>query len=517
MAVVFACCALPFPCFSVEFLHLVLTSDIHGWVSTKYIYPGKKAKGLLHIADAIRKIRRQHPHMILLDSGDLLSGSPLLFYYNHVQPDPLADNIFFRLFNSLDYNAVSVGNHDLDIYRQLIRSYAPNTKYSMLAANLTQNGEMVLPPYIVLKKKQFTIAILGLMTTGSLMWNRLAQDQTIMIESTEAALRRWLSTIREMEKPDLTIGLFHIGLNPLRDDENSKRKRIPPANDLRTVLYGIENLDIVVSGHDHRLHPYRSEQKIRYIHGIPVVSAGHSGEALLKLRLHLVRSPGKWKIDQIETHVIKANQADHLADKYVEMLPDRYKMYIQSELPWRIEKANNRQASACFNQLLAKAHLHNGIHGTLFPKIRVRGIRLRVGNRIRRADLFRWIRYHNTPITVRMNRRDIHLLRHPSAEYGKRRIASNRQLFFWSESGLGSDNQSDHYWWPDAEIFDRRFLLKVSNYHAYGGGGLMSALFFEKEDFKEDSPRFLKENLFQYLNDTHETLPSTCFFLKPAR
>ncbi len=514
-AAVLLCGILPSPCLSDELLHLAITSDIHGWMSTKYIHPGRKAKGLLHLADAIREARQRHPDTILLDSGDLLSGSPLLFYFNWVQEDPVSGNLFFDLFNSLGYDAVSVGNHDLDIYPQLMDAYLPNAEFPMLAANLVEEGTAILQPYVVLKRGQLSIAILGLTTTGSMMWNRLAGSRSAAIESIESALHAWLSVMQKRERPDLTVGLFHIGLNPLRDDENSKIKRIPPANELRTVLDGIENLDLVISGHDHRLNPYRSGQEVRRIHGIPVVSAGHGGEALLKLKLRVVRRSKKWKIDHIETQAIRADQADRLSGAYAAMLPDRYKSYIQAELPWRIQKTGNRQASACFDQLLAKANSRNGIHATMFPKTNVKGIGLRRGKRLNRADLFRWFRYHNRPVAIRMSRRDIHLLRHPRAEYGKWRVAYNRKLFFWSDSGLESD--TGDYWWPSAEAFERRFLVKVGDYHAFGGGGLLSGLFFQKENFEELSPSFLKDTLFRYLSTGRKRLPRVCSFLKPDR
>ena len=505
------CVGLPLNNVSAITLHLILTSDIHGWMSTKYIYPKRKAKGLLHIAGAMEEIRKKHPDLILLDSGDLLSGSPLSFYFNQIQENPLRNNIFFNLINNLQYDAITVGNHDLDIYTKLVSDYLPQAKFTWLGANFKIKNSLIFAPYLILERKGLSVAVLGLTTPGALMWGRLSHNRSVSIESIKLSVLKWLSIIQEQEHPDLIIGLFHVGLNSLRDNENSKLNRIPAANNLREVLKDDIKFDLVVSGHDHRLNPYRSDQEVRYVHNTPVVSAGNGGEGFLKLDLKLAQSSKKWAIHHIKAQVIKSDDSKHLTLEYLNTLPSSYKTFIQSKLPWRIEKTTNKQASLCFNQLLAKAHEDDQTQGSLFPVTQIKGIRQRFGKYMRRLDLFRWFRYHNLPVTMRMSIRDIQLLSNPQTEYGKRKVSYNRKLFLWTKNKLS--NGFDAYWWPNSHDFDRRYRIKVSNYHAAGGGGVVSGAFFMKEDYINDSPFFFKERLFDYLDNRKELFSNPCQFL----
>ncbi len=495
-----------------KIVNIAVTSDIHGWVSTKYIYPGKKASGLLHIADAIHSLRKKNPELILLDSGDLLSGSPLQFYYNHVQKDPLNNNVFFNLLTQLKYDAITVGNHDLDIYRQLKHSYFPKSRFKWLAANLYENGKTPFLPYIILRRNQLSIAIFGLTTPGSLMWNQLSRNSNIEIQSIKSALHYWISHIRQTQSPDLIIGLFHVGLNSFWDDENSKIKGIPPANELREALKETNDLDLIISGHDHRLNPYRSGQKIRYIQGVPTVSPGYGGKVVLHLQLRVNRIGSDWTVTHIVTVPIKADTNSHSEQVYSQMLSGRYKSYIQAKLPWKIGKTTNKQASICFNQLMAIAHSSSSKHGSLFPYTKIKRIRNQRGKYLRRADLFRWFRYHNRSVTVKLSKRDIYLLNHPQREFGKWKVAYNRKLFFWSKKPLDY-KEADSFWWPDSDVFDRRIKFGLSDYHAHGGGGVVPGLFIHDEMIEAEKGQFLKERLFKYLSTSKDPLPDNCGFL----
>ena len=142
-------------------IRLIVTSDLHGWMSTALMYPNRKKKGLLHLAKGIKKARAENPDLILLDAGDLLQGSPLVSYIHKTQKSPAVEDPFFRLFQSLEYHAVVVGNHDLGINPLFEREYLPNSKFSWLAANVYRNKNLVFKPFLTLDCNGLKIAILG--------------------------------------------------------------------------------------------------------------------------------------------------------------------------------------------------------------------------------------------------------------------------------------------------------------------------------------------------------------------
>ena len=142
---------------STHTLQLLITSDMHGGFTNQVMYPHRKKSGLFHIANYIKQIRLAQKNVILLDTGDIISGSPLSIYYNYLYPTRLAENPFFRLLNSLKYDAIVPGNHDLEHLSLLENFYIPGGKTKWIAANIQQSGIPFFSPYLSIHQPNFKI------------------------------------------------------------------------------------------------------------------------------------------------------------------------------------------------------------------------------------------------------------------------------------------------------------------------------------------------------------------------
>lgn len=496
----------------IKQLRVVVTSDLHGWMSTAQIFPGRKRKGLLHIRDGITRIRSEDHEMILLDAGDLLQGSPLADYIQRTRSTPADDDPFFRIINSMGYDAVVVGNHDLGINPLFEKFYKPLSSFPWLAANLLRNRKLVFKPYILLKRCELNIAVLGITTPGSQMWLGTDQLNGLVFEPISESAERWLNHIESQEKPDLIIALFHSGVYPLRDDENSKLNRISVANAVEKTLGQVNGFDLVIAGHDHRLSPYRDGMAVRHVMGTPVVEGGAMGEAFMDLKLAVADVDNEWRIVDIDVTVNRASQGKRIEQAYISRLPVDYQDYLQQELPYRIIGADRQQAAQCINLLNAMAQDEPVIAGTMLPRLALPPLRKLIGKRLTRLELFKWIRYDNKTVVVRLNRREIHLLEHPAPESGRRRIPGNRKLYSYFKQPLSKMDDRD--WQLKWQDYDRIYPVKISDYHFNGGGGIIPQLFLSKEEVRVYSLISIREQLFNYLSQ-RPGLPPECRFLHP--
>lgn len=494
-------------------VRLAVTSDLHGWMSTGLMYPTHKRKGLLHLMDGIRRLRLEVPDLILLDGGDLLDGSPLVDFYHQAYNNPAEADIFFQLVQQAGYDAVAVGNHDLGINPLFEKSYLPASGFSWLAANLNRKADWNVKPYILLNRFGLKIAVLGFTTPGARMWLGKRQLGDIRFAAIKRSAAIWLQKVKKRCDPDLVIGLFHSGLYPLRDDENSKLNRISPANAVIGTLNHVEGFDLVISGHDHHLFPYNNEMPVRYIRGTPVIEGGRWGEAFLDLKLNISRRGEKWRISGIKCRVMRASSDERIDVLYRTRLPVEYLDYLQAPLPYTWTRTNRRNARNCLNQINALAQDEPDLDGSLLPGASVSGLSRRSGKQLRRLELYKIFRYDNRTVTVLLSKREIALLGSPEPESGRRRVSGNRILYGQLKTEMNTYEKDA--WWLPSEWFEPVYHIKISDYHYHGGAGIVPALFLSAERAVHRSKSTIRGRVFEYLS-RGPSLPRECRFLRPV-
>lgn len=491
-------------------IQLLVTSDLHGWYSTSTLYPYRKHSGLAHLEKLIRRLKREHESIVLLDAGDLLQGSPLSFFHHAVSRDFVDRNLFFRRFNDLGYDAVVVGNHDLALNPAFEMHYVPHSSFTWLAANIVRRDHLPFSPYITIIQDGVKIAVLGFTTPGIPMWMGPEQLRGLRVNALDRSVKKWIQRVKTKENPDLLIGLFHAGLNLFRDDENSKLNGVPEANQLRSVLDSNRDFDLVISGHDHQLYPNRSHRKIPRVAGTPVLRPGSRGEALFLVELRLTVGNGGWAVSGIDVSVHRPERNKTLQKAIDQRLSGAFKNYLNEPLPWVLEKSYKQELKDCLNLLLSLSSDQPGLAGTLFPGVSVYRIKRFWGKPLTRAHLFRWIRYDNRSVSILLSSRDIELLSEPIPPFGHKRIPYNRRLVAWLKQDF-PESADDGF--LRASHWEKKHLIKLADYHYWGGGGIISPLFVEDWQTVEISESYMRDDLFFYLK-THRALPDRCKCLR---
>lgn len=232
-------------------IKIIETSDVHGNI---FPYDFKNDKvlnySLAQVSTLVKMEREKEQEVILLDNGDILQGTPLIYYYNFEKTDD--KNIYAAVMNYMNYDAATVGNHDIETGHPVYDKFNEELKMPWLAANAVnkKTGESYFKPYTVINKKGVKVAVLGLITPAIPNW--LPEKIWEGIEFTDMIeeAKKWVEVIQQKENPDLLIGLFHAGVNHSYNGQSADEPLNENASKL--VAEQVPGFDVVFVGHDHQ-------------------------------------------------------------------------------------------------------------------------------------------------------------------------------------------------------------------------------------------------------------------------
>ena len=238
---------------------VIETSDVHGHFFPYDFMEKKSIKGTLVRANTyIKKERERYgqDHLLLIDNGDILQGQPCVYWSNYVMPEN--ENLAARVINYMQYDAETVGNHDIEPGHAVYDKWIREVRCPLLGANvifsnrnsMTSKANVYtgLQPYSIHYVDGVKIAIIGMLTPAIPNW--LAENvwKGMEFEEMVGCARKWMKHIKEMEKPDLVFGLFHSGMDGgIKTDSYEE-------NATAAVAREVPGFDIIFFGHDHQVH-----------------------------------------------------------------------------------------------------------------------------------------------------------------------------------------------------------------------------------------------------------------------
>ena len=188
--------------------------------------------GFIRRAVMVGEERKEHPNLLLLDSGDFSQGSP---YYTLYKGD-----VEVGLMNLMRYDAATIGNHEFDFGVENMARLFKKADFPVVCANYDFTGtalEGIVKPYVVLKRDGLRIGVFGL--SPELDGLVLAESCAgVKYNDPVKAANDVANTLKEKEKCDIVICLSHLGwkLAGLDDTE---------------LMSQLRNVDIVLGGHSH--------------------------------------------------------------------------------------------------------------------------------------------------------------------------------------------------------------------------------------------------------------------------
>ena len=268
-------------------LVVVETSDVHGAFFPIDFIENRPAQGsMARVATLVDSLRREYgQNVILLDNGDILQGQPTCYYCNYVKPQ--MENVAAKVINRLNYDAETVGNHDVETGHAVYDKWCSEVRCPMLGANVVKaaTGEPYFKPYTMLERDGLRIAVMGMLTDAVPNWLNESLWQGLRFEDMKASAEKWMRVIKQKEKPDLVIGLFHSGWEGGIENDSCRE------NDAERVAREVPGFDLVLFGHDHRLQQYTVSNS----EGRQVVCLNPSSNAL-----HAAVAKVEVQLDEIE-------------------------------------------------------------------------------------------------------------------------------------------------------------------------------------------------------------------------
>ncbi len=236
-----------------EQLHLKIieTSDVHGALFPFDFVEGEPVDhSLAQVYAYIEQERaKQDQVVILLDNGDILQGDPGVYYYNFIQQG--GNHLVAEVMNFMAYDAATVGNHDIEPGHPVYDKLKNDFNFPWLAANATDinTGKPYFKPYTIIEKAGVKIAVLGLITPAIPQWLPESIWEGMEFEDMIESAKYWVEQIRQNEKPDVLIGLFHAGYDYTYNNQTAETPKNENAS--RLVAEQVPGFDLVLVGHDH--------------------------------------------------------------------------------------------------------------------------------------------------------------------------------------------------------------------------------------------------------------------------
>ncbi len=226
-------------------LRIIHTTDVHGNIFPYDFLNDRPGKGsMARLSTVLKEARKTDPSLLLLDAGDLLQGEPPTYYYNYV--DTVSQHLVATSMNYLRYDAVAMGNHDIEPGHQVFDKWRTECKFPLLGANIISDatGKPYFQPYQMYQRDGLRIAVLGFTTPAIPQWVPAHLWKGLHFDDILASAAHWVPLIQKQEKPDVLVVLMHSGL------ENDNPDYLENAG--RALANKGLGIDLLLIGHDHR-------------------------------------------------------------------------------------------------------------------------------------------------------------------------------------------------------------------------------------------------------------------------
>ncbi len=228
-------------------LRIFTTNDVHGAYFDSTYVTSRTRNSLIAVNRYVDSVRSAvgPDKVILVDAGDCLQGDNASYYYNYV--DTKSKHLYARLVNYMKYDAVTVGNHDIEtghpVYDRVRRDMRP---VPWLAGNAidTKTGKPYFDTYTIVKRGGLKIAILGFTNPNMKNWLTEKLWSGMEFESLLPFVQDCVDRVQARERPQVTIVLVHSGTG-----EGDGSILESQGLDLFKTLRGV---DFLVCSHDHR-------------------------------------------------------------------------------------------------------------------------------------------------------------------------------------------------------------------------------------------------------------------------
>ena len=253
LTLVLGCASLP-PAAGPESVELLLaaTSDVHGRLRGWDYFANAEdpARGLTRAATIVDSLRRAaRGRVLLVDAGDLLQGNPMTYVAARV--DSLAPSPVVAAMNAMRYDAAAVGNHEFNYGLDIFDRARAQARFPFLAANTRRlDGGPAFSAMTMVERAGLKVAIIGVTTPGSMIWDRDHLRDRLVLSDIVAALPAQVKAARAAGAHAVVV-VAHAGLEGAASYD-SAGTGVPSENPMARVAREVPGIDVLVIGHSHQ-------------------------------------------------------------------------------------------------------------------------------------------------------------------------------------------------------------------------------------------------------------------------
>ncbi|HBT79112.1 MAG: 5'-nucleotidase C-terminal domain-containing protein [Selenomonas sp.] len=253
------------------------TSDVHGrFVPWDYATDTEDRSGsLAQLSTAIRAIRAENPHTILVDAGDAIQDNSVeQFNTSPQQPMVVA-------MNQMGYDVWTMGNHEFNFGLDVLQHVVKQFKGHALCGNVYwDNGRRFLPAYTIVRTGGIRIGLIG-MDTPMIQEFEKDSDHLKGVQVKDPVPETQKAIAALAGKTDALIGIMHMGV----DNENDH-----PDTGVTDIAKACPQLTAIVAGHMHRNVSSTTKNDV-------LISEPYKyGRALTRIDLTFKKQNGKWQL-----------------------------------------------------------------------------------------------------------------------------------------------------------------------------------------------------------------------------
>lgn len=228
-------------------IQLIVTSDTHGhWLDR----PNNPNASLLNTASCIQDLKSEDADIQLtIDLGDFIQGSSFATYLSQENKD---GKVLARAMNAIGYDYQVIGNHEFNFGTDYRNNIVEELDATILNANMINeatNQPFLGQAYDIIEREGVRIGIVGVTTSYIPNWELPENYKGLRFDDAFESAKHYVDIVRP--QVDLLILAYHGGFE--RDlDTNEALEALTKENQGSQMLNGIEGVDVLLTGHQHR-------------------------------------------------------------------------------------------------------------------------------------------------------------------------------------------------------------------------------------------------------------------------
>ncbi len=254
----------------LTYITILHTNDLHSRIEAFPPGSGENSGrgGFARRSSMVNQIRSENEHVLLLDAGDILQGTP---YFNM-----FGGEIEFKLMTKMGYDAATIGNHEFDAGIDGLLKQWPHIGFPFVISNYDFSDTALAgktKEHLIIKKGSVKIGILGLgielegLVPPALYGNTRYLDPLPI--ANEVAGR-----LKQDEGCDFVICLSHLGFKYETDKVSDV-----------VVARNSSDIDLIIGGHTHTVLHEPAIEKNAKNESVLINQVGRNGTMLGRIDL----------------------------------------------------------------------------------------------------------------------------------------------------------------------------------------------------------------------------------------